>query len=195
MRWQLWSTRTSAKAVVLLSVGLWLSWAVYSGTAWPRDWKPDAKGLAQNYSVITDSRNPHDIRMVMWMSSPLVSPGAARDLLDSYVVVGVVRAHMLPGGTMSFDPITTLQALDGNGVALHLLKDDQMPPVLNGTIATLAAVFSRSFGAFGQGFHWFVFDTGGVGACKQGGLAIPFAGEVYTYRTPIPGCPSTIENG
>jgi hypothetical protein len=42
----------------------------------------------------------------------------------------------------------------------------------------------------GQGMRIFAFDNGGVHACSKGGISIPYDGEVYTYATPIPGCPA-----
>jgi hypothetical protein len=97
---------------------------------------------------------------------------------------------MSPVGTMSFDTTDTLIASDSGGTPLRLLTGDDMPPLLIGMVSTLTNTFSRSFGAFGKGFHWFVFDAGSVHACADGGLSVPFADEVYTYRTPIPGCPA-----
>lgn len=41
----------------------------------------------------------------------------------------------------------------------------------------------------GQGTHWFVFEANNVHSCGVGGLAVPYDGELYTYQTPIPGCP------
>jgi hypothetical protein len=65
---------------------------------------------------------------------------------------------------------------------------DAIPPAVVGTVTMLESMFGRSFGQFGKGFHWFVFDAGTVNACKNGGLSVPFADEIYTYQTPFPGC-------
>jgi hypothetical protein len=35
---------------------------------------------------------------------------------------------------------------------------------------------------------WFAFDGGATHACANGGLAVDFVDEKYTYDTPIPGC-------
>src|SRR5208282_6679010 len=68
---------------------------------------------------------------------------------------------------------------------LKLLNDDDIAPAVKGAVTTMEAAFRQSMGALGQGFHWFVFAGGTVNACKDGGLSIPFAGETYTYKTPI----------
>jgi len=34
----------------------------------------------------------------------------------------------------------------------------------------------------------FVFESGAIDSCKKGQLAVPLAGETYTWDTPFPGC-------
>jgi len=150
----------------------------------------DTDCFAQDYSLISDSRDPHDIKMIFWLSPPIVPDGPARAILDHYVIVGVVRGHLSPVETASFDAVDTLKATDGGGTPLRLLTGDDIPPTLNGAVTTMTSVFSQLLGPFGKGFHWFVFDAGSVHPCGDGGLSIPFADEVYTYQTPIPGCPA-----
>ena len=48
----------------------------------------------------------------------------------------------------------------------------------------------QAAGAMGQGMAFFAYENGGVHACQKGGLSIPFNDEVYTYDTPVPGCPT-----
>jgi hypothetical protein len=175
--------------LVLYAIG-WFAWGtVAPEAAWSRAWKPTPTALAQDYSLLSDSRNNHDIKMIFWLSPPMVPDGPARAMLDRYVIVGVARGHISPVGSMSFDVTDTLQASDSGGTPLRLLTGDDIPPALNGALTTITSVFSQSLGPFGKGFHWFVFDAGAVRACGDGGLSIPFADEVYTYQTPIPGCP------
>lgn len=126
--------------------------------------------------------------MIFWLTPPMVPQGQARQLLDTYSVIGVAIGHFSPTGTISFDTVQTLQASGGDAKPLRLLSGDDIPPTVNGTVSTMTSVFSQSLGAFGKGFHWFVFDAGSVHACTDGVLSVPFAGEVYTFQTPIPGC-------
>jgi len=128
------------------------------------------------------------MKMIFWLTPAMMPEGQGRQLLDTYVVVGVSRGHVTPAGTITFDPIDNLQASAGDSKPLRLLSGDDIPPAINGAVSTMTSMFSQSLGAFGRGFHWFVFEGGSVHACESGGLSIPFADEVYTYQTPIPGC-------
>lgn len=177
-------TRLASAALLALCALTW--WG--ANLAWSRDWKPTQATLARNYLLISDTRDVHDIRMIFWIAPPIVSEPSAQQVLKDYVVLGVVRARGSATGTMSFDPIDTLEAKDGEGKPLQLLRGDDIPPAINGVVTVLEGVFGQSFGAFGKGFHWFVFAAGAVNACKDGGLSVPFADEDYSYPTPIPGC-------
>lgn len=158
--------------------------------AWSRPWKPTNDALAQDYLLITDQRDGGlDTRMVFWIASPMVPDKAAREILDKYVLIGVVRMYGSVDGTFSFEAPETLQVADGSAQALHSLSESDMPPVVMGLLTALQAAFGQSLGPMGQGVRWFVFEGGTVHPCKAGGLSVPFADEIYTYETPIPGCP------
>ena len=165
-----------------------------SAPAQARAWKPQGAALAQDYAVITDVRPDHDIVMVFWFAAPLAAAapnGASLNaMLDKYVIIGAVHGHVGTGGAMTFDPIDTLQAQDADKNPLALLEGDKIPPDVASSISFLGAMMRQSIGAMGQGMHFFVFNSGDVRACTKGQLAIPFAGETYTYDTPFPGCPA-----
>lgn len=157
--------------------------------AWSRPWKPTSEALAQEYLLITDQRDAgRDTRMVFWLASPMIPDQAAREILDKYVLVGVVRAHVSLDGTFSFEAPETLQVMDGNAHALRSLSGSDIPPVVAGLLTALQAAFGQALGPMGQGVRWFIFEGGTLRACKEGGLAVHFADEVYTYEMPIPGC-------
>jgi hypothetical protein len=140
-----------------------------------RPWPRNAPNAA-DYLIINDNRGGGDVVMVFWLASPLIPPSgqqAARDLLDKYVVVGVVHAHTNKDATFT------------------LLDMDTMSPAIVGTLATIKAAFGRSLGEFGKGIQWFVFANGSVNPCVKGGMAVRFENENYTYVTPVPGCPTT----
>jgi hypothetical protein len=180
--------RNAARRATIVSLGALLWFCTLAPHAWSRDWKPTPAVEAREYAMITDARKAGDMRMIFWLAPPMMPDPRAQQLLASYVVIGVSHAHGTPAGVMSFDDIDTLQAKDASGQPLKLLTGDQIPPVVAGTVTMLESLSSRSFGPFGKGFHWFVFDAGAVNACKAGGLSVPFADEIYTYQTPIPGC-------
>jgi hypothetical protein len=153
-----------------------------------RAWNPDATALARDYSIINDTRPNHDVRVVFWMTSPMMSDPRGKAVVDSYVILGVLSSHIGPSAAMSFDPVETLHPAAGDGTPLKLMTSDDIPPSVNGMVTTMTTALGQSMGPFGKGIHWFVFDAGSVNACKPGGLSVPFLGEIYTYKTPIPGC-------
>lgn len=155
-----------------------------------RTWKPDDASQARDYAIINHTAADHkQIRMLFWIPPVMVPSPAAKDLLDKYLLLGVAQARINPTGTFTFDTIETIRPTDGTDTPLKLLGGDDIPPTVAGAVATMTSVFGQSLGAFGKGFHWFVFEPGAVHACEPGMLKIPFEDEVYTYETPIPGCP------
>lgn len=159
-----------------------------------RPWKPTPQTQAQDYSSIVDNRGKGEMVMLKWYV-PAVAPDAQsaqnpQALLDKYVVISLIHAHMQPGGIITFDTIDLPQVKDGKGTPLKALSGDDIPPTLAGYLVTLQGTMRQSIGAFGQGMHVFAFDGGNVHACQKGGMSISFAGETYTYDTPIPGCPA-----
>jgi hypothetical protein len=168
----------------LLGLGLGLP----GGVAEARPWKPSATAQASNYLSIIDNRDRHDMKMLLWMAPPMTANSAARRILSQYVILGVVRARSTALGSFSFGPIPPLAVTDASGHLLPPLAGEDIPPAVAGAVVAMGSVFAQALGPFGKGFHWFIFKADGVDACRPGGLRIPFAGEVYTYDTPVPGC-------
>lgn len=119
----------------------------------------------------------------------MIEDSAAADIFDRYVLIGVAHAHMSSLGLFSFDKIDFLMVKDSEAKPLQLLTGDEIPPTIVGALSLMEASLSRSLGQFGKGIHWFVFTGGSTHACGSSGISIPFAGETYTYDTPMPGCP------
>lgn len=156
-----------------------------------RSWKPKDEVLAQDYSVITDTRPNHDLIEIFWMSWPMTRDRTPtmRQLLDRYIIVGVAHGQLDPGGKMVFSREEGAQAASADGAQLKLLEEGGYPPVVAGAVATLGGFMRQSLGAMGEGIKFYVFDSGNVRACEKGQLSVIYAGETYTYDTPIPGCP------
>jgi hypothetical protein len=183
--------RISRRRVSMLAAFAVAVWAASGAApAQSRPWKPNA--LALDYSQILDQRGTHDSILIWWLAPPFMEHASveAQELLDKYVVLGIVHTHVLVGGTMSFDPIESIEASDGSGSPLTRLTGDDIPPLAQGTLTTLQAMLQKAIGPMGQGFRWFVFEGGAVHACEAGGLSVAYDGETYTYETPIPGCPA-----
>ena len=183
---------TSSWLRALAALAVTLGLAVVATAAQSRPWKPTASALAMDYAQIIDRRSAHDLVILMWLPSPSLEHASVetQELLDKYVVLGLVHGHMLVGGSMSFDPIDHVEASDGDGKRLELLTGDAIPPLGQGALAGLQAMLKKALGPMGQGIQWFVFEGGAVRACETGGLSIAYDGETYTYETPIPGCPA-----
>ena len=159
-----------------------------------RNWSKDPAALAQDYLVIQDRRGAGDVVIVFWLASPLVPAStpnveAARDLLDKYTLVAT--AHMKMNPEQSLEPVTEAapSASDAAGNALAAFDEASTPPVMVGALAMVKSIFARSLGPFGKGVQWTLFNRASSKACERGGLRVAYAGTVYSYDTPIPGCP------
>lgn len=175
----------------LLSAALALAIALAAHVpAQSRNWKPDAAALAQDYSTISDFRNPQDGRLLFWMNSAQTraQDGLTRTILDNYIILGVARIRISPLGAITFDPIDTITPTYGDSRPLRVLPLEELPPVPKGVITIMTETMRQTLGPMGKGIHWFIFEAGSVRACGTGILTIPFADETYTYETPFPGC-------
>ena len=145
--------------------------------------------MAQDYAQILDVRAQGEIVVMFWMVPQMVGDvPVAQTFLDKYVVIGVAHARPGPAGSMLFDAIDPLQVKDASGKPLTLLEGDKLPADASAFVTAMGGTLKQSLGAMGQGMRIFVYDGGGVHACTKGGISIPYAGEVYTYVMPIPGC-------
>lgn len=160
-----------------------------------RSWKATPNAMARDYATINDTRPNGELVLLMWFVPPMVQPSATGATvlvatLQKYVVMMAVHGHLdKTTGTISFDDINTLEARDQADKPLTLVARSDLPPATTGMLAGVEALFRQSFGAMGNGMKMFVFEAGGVDACKKGRLSISLAGETYTWDTPIPGCP------
>ena len=152
-------------------------------------WKPSATVVAQDYAQIIDDRANDEIIIVWWLVPQMFADKAAQDIASKNVIFGVLKAHVSSDAAFSFDEVDHLEVKRSDGTPLTPLPGDQIPPALAETLATVEAGFRQGLGAMGRGVRWFVFDGTNVDSCAKGGLSVPFAGEIYTYETPVPGCP------
>lgn len=176
-------------ALALLGVALT---ANLSAVATARPWKPTPDALALDYAEIIDHRGARDFVLVFWIVPQMLTVASeeTRELLDEYAMVGIVHAHLHIDGTASFDEIDEVRAVDGNGSALVLLTGNNIPPAAQGALTSMQGVLKKMIGPMGEGTRWLVFDAGAVRSCEKGRLSISYDGEIYTYDTPIPGCPT-----
>jgi hypothetical protein len=161
--------------------------AVLPATA--RNWRQNPANLAQDYALIVDHRpNGHAV-LVMWFAPPILTTGNVQ-LLDKYIILGMVDATHVAGGTMNFADMEAPVVRDGEGHTLRLVGKDMPADIAAGT-AAMQSMFATTFGQLGHGLRLFVFEPGTVHACSAGKVSVAYSGETYTYDTPFPGCPST----
>ncbi len=181
---------------------LWKIAAVYSFLfilgcfpASSRVWKPSPEKLAQEYALISDHRAAGEFILLQWFAPTLINQRRAdlasfTQMLRQYIVVMVVHARLDEAtGSFSFDEIPTLQATDQQNKALPPVSRESLPPTMVGALTGIESMFRQSVGNLGKGMKLFVFDSQGLDSCKKGRLSIPIADEIYTWDTPLPGCP------
>ncbi|HTW36869.1 MAG TPA: hypothetical protein VMD53_19780 [Rhizomicrobium sp.] len=161
-----------------------------AGTASARQWKATPEAMAQDYSLIQDSRPGNELVIVLWLSPQMVQDKDMQDILSKSLVIGALDAHIGTDGKVSFASVDGIALKDAQGNALRILKGDDIPPAVTGGVQTMDAMFRQTLGPVGAGFHWFVFEGASVKSCTPGsGFSVEVASQTYTYDTPIPGCP------
>lgn len=172
--------------------------ALFSGAglsaASSRIWKATPQAISRDYVTIQDNRGQGDLVFLIWFVPQMLPPDSAggpvaASILDKYAVISLAHGHFdLKSGAVSFDEIDALQARDQSEKPLKPVERDALPPAAAGMLVAMETVFRQSLGALGKGTRTFVFDGGSVRSCGKGRLAVLFAGETYTWDTPIPGC-------
>jgi len=158
-----------------------------------RQWNPDSRGAAVDYTQILHTKGPGQVVFVWWVV-PETFAGAPnaqglQDALSRYVVIGVADGRATgPGVPMNFTQIPDLKITDTMGRQLSPLAANATPPEMTQAIATLQGLARQNLGPVGQGMRWFVYDGSMIHSCQPGKLSVPYGGETYTYDTPIPGC-------
>src|SRR5690349_2615381 len=77
-----------------------------------RMWKPTPQQQIADYLSISHNKGDGGVVMV-WMASPLVT-GAAKPLMDKYVVLSVIRTRRGPDGATMWDDVQGVQVSDGS---------------------------------------------------------------------------------
>jgi len=177
--------RICLSGLVALSVS-----TVAMSPALARPWKPTGKALAQDYLMINDTRPGNEIVLLWWIAPPLLDENArvAAQLLDQYFLLGVVHGRVDAGGAIRFDTVEPPKVAGSDGKPMKLVANDAMPPTVAGIMSALQTSLGQAIGAMGKGIQWTTF-SGQAQACGKGTVSVSYAGETYTYDTPIPGCP------
>lgn len=182
------------KRIVNLLVVSALFFGASSSASSSRIWKATPQAISRDYVTIQDNRGPGDLVFLIWFVPQMLPSDAAGSpmaagILDKYALISLAHGHFdMKTGAVTFDEIDALQAKDQSEKPLTPVQRDALPPAAAGMLVAMEAVFRQSLGALGKGTKTFVFDAGSVRSCGKGRLAVLFAGETYTWDTPIPGC-------
>ena len=151
-----------------------------------RAWKPTLQQQTVDYLTIAHNRGTDNVVMV-WMASPLIAAPAVKPVLEKYVVLSIVHTRRGADGVTVWDDVQGVKLSDGAGQNLKEVPSDQVPPILVGMIASSEATMRQTTQGKSK-VYWSVWEAGAVNACQRGKLIVSYAGEDYSYDTPVPGC-------
>ncbi len=157
-----------------------------------RQWNPDTRGAALDYTQIVHAKTNGEIVMVWWVV-PETFPNDAnskvlKDVLARYVIIGIAHGHNGAGG-VTLDSFGDVKITDQSSREISPFAASVTPPEVTQALTTLQALARQSLGPLGTGMRWFAFDGSMIHSCTPGKISVPFGGETYIYDTPIPGCP------
>jgi hypothetical protein len=161
-----------------------------------RKWRVRLHDLASEYSQIIDQRPGNEVVVVYWiapetMDANMANVEAVKAMLREHMLVGIVHGSAAQAGRLDFRVPENPVLEDGERQQRQPLAKENWPPMITAYSALLQKFLSQSLGQLGGGFHWFVFDGKGIDSCGKGSFWIQYAGERYSYVTPIPGCSAT----
>jgi hypothetical protein len=151
-----------------------------------RLWKPTLQQQAVDYLTITHNRGSDTVVMV-WMASPLVAAPTIKPVLDKYIVLSIAHTRRGTDGVIVWEDVQGVRLSDGAGQDLKEVPSDQVPPMLVGMIASSEATLRQTSQGKSK-VYWSVWEAGAVNACQRGKLVVNYAGESYSYDTPVPAC-------
>ncbi len=156
-------------------------------SAQARPWKPTPQQLAQDYSTLVHNKGASGgtVRL-SWLAAPGFS-GNLPQLMQKHVVLTLTHTVPSPDGLANYEDAGGVQVTDLAGTALTEVPLNALPPTLVGLTAQLEATFRQSTTGNAK-MKILAFEPGSVHPCQKGGLAVTYAGERYTYETPMPGC-------
>src|SRR6266849_7848290 len=140
-----------------------------------RQWNPDSRGAAVDYTQILHTKGPGQVVFVWWVVPETFAGApngqAIQDALSRYVVVGIADGRAAgPGAPMTFTPVPDLKIADAGGRQLSPLAANATPPDMTQTITTLQGLARQKLRPVGQGMRWFVFDGSMIHSCQPGKL-------------------------
>src|SRR5487761_493879 len=105
-----------SKIGIFSFAGLLLAIFALSAPAAARQWSPDSRGAALDYTQILHAKGTGEVVVVWWVvpEAFMAAPNTQtiRDVLSRYVVIGITDGRPAAGGTLSFENIADLTIMD-----------------------------------------------------------------------------------
>jgi hypothetical protein len=181
------------KLMILASV--WLLVIAMADAGEARKWRVKPNDLAADYAQIIDQRPGSEVVVVYWIAPETMNPDmpnidAIKAMLKEHMLVAIAHGSATATGRMDFrvPQNPALESIDGK--QRQPVEKPNWPSAVAAFSTLLQSFLAQSLGQLGEGFHWFVFDATGIDSCAKGRIWLQYAGERYSYDTPIPGCSS-----
>jgi len=162
------------------------------GEANARPWKTTPTKRAQDYLSIQDVRANNEIVLTMWIAPEYFAPEQrselVKNLFSTYTVIVFAHVQILPTGEWKYTDPTNASIRHRNDAARQPLDKDTLSPALIGFLTIFEKTLSQGLGKLGANMKLHVFDGAGIESCGNGVLWVDYAGENYSFKTPIPGC-------
>ena len=184
-----WSVRGGRSLLFAAAVLACLSMASDSHG---RKWKPSATSAAQEYLKIQHQISQTESIFVIWLAPQYFLDDAAnetvRRITRDYVVLVFIHVSVSQRGEWSFLPPSDITVEVGDSEVLKPLASDQLPPDVAGSVDTMKSSMKQGLGKLGEGMQILTYEGSKVDSCRDGVIWVPYQGERYEFRTPLPGC-------
>ena len=179
------------RAVISAFLGV-LIWTFFGATASEaRQWRSNPTDDVLDYALIQDRRSRNEFIMIFWINPTIGNEPKnelVRESLAKNLIIGIAHADFTDRGYFEFRKVSAPVISTGNGQLRTELKISQQEPLIVRLVPAMQEIYENAIGPLGKGLTWFVYDGTGIETCRPGTLIVPYAGENYSYETPIPGC-------
>src|SRR5258708_13970353 len=157
-------------------------WALMTPTS-ARQWNPDARSIAGDYTLILHPKGTMQFVAVWWAvpeafaGTPLAQ--SMQDALSRYVVICIADGRPGSGGQSSVTPIPDLKIADATGRQLSPLAANATPPGVTQAIAALQGLARQSLGPLEGGIRWLMFTSMTTHSGHPDKHGVPYSGRRY----------------
>ena len=160
-----------------------------------RKWRVKPNDLAADYAQIIDQRPGNEVVVVYRIAPETINQDmpnveAIKAMLKEHMLVAIAHGSATPAGRLDFRVPQNPVLEDVDRKQRPPIEKENWPPMVTAFSTLMQSFLTQSLGQLGGSFHWFVFDAAGIDSCGKGRIWLQYAGERYSYDTPIPGCSS-----